>query len=100
MSKKRLEPLNDFIALELKEGERTINGIYIPNSDETGVIAEVIAVGEGTYNFHSDRIIPHKVKVGDVVIMPKIGVQKVEVEGKEYYLCQANQLLSKITETN
>lgn len=96
---KRLEPLSDFVVLKEQSGEKTISGIIIPNNDtDQGVIAIVVSVGRGIYNFNSDTIVPHQVKEGDVVIMPKLGVQKVSIGNDDFYICQSNQLLARVVE--
>lgn len=94
---KKVKPLNDFILIRLSPKENMIGNIIIPDSDdEKGVIGEVVEVGRGIYNYHTDSIVPHEVKVGDQVVIPKLGTQKITVENVDYYICQANQLLGKI----
>jgi co-chaperonin GroES (HSP10) len=91
---KKIKPINDFVTLKVKSGETMIGGIIIPDSDdEKGVIAEVVAISKGIYNYHSDTVVPHQVKVGDTVVMPKLGSQKISVNNEDFFICQAGQLL-------
>ncbi len=99
--KRRLKPHNDQIILKpLEEGETTSKGgLIIPDSGrEKPEWAVVERVGEGIYNYHTDTIIPHKVQVGAIVIIPKMGVQTVSLDGQDYYICQANQLMAEVEE--
>jgi chaperonin GroES len=97
---KKLKPLNDQIILKpIEETENKVGNIIIPDSGrEKPELAEVIEVSEGIYNYHTDKWITHQVKKGDIVVIPKMGVQKIDIDGQEYYICQANQLMAKIEE--
>jgi co-chaperonin GroES (HSP10) len=39
-------------------------------------------------------IIPVKVKVGDIVLVPKIGTLRIDFEGDEYYIAQDKEILA------
>lgn len=95
---KRLRPLNDQIVLKPIDEEQTGNIIIPDTGQEKPVLALVVNIGVGIYNFHKGEWVPHQVKVGDIVVLPKIGVQVVSLNREEYYICQANQLLAVIEE--
>ena len=95
---KILKPINDQVILKpLSQEEQSYGNIIIPDiGNEKPVLATVLKTSEGIYNYHTDRIIPHQVKPGDVVAIPKLGAQVITIEGQEYFVCQANQLLAII----
>ena len=39
-------------------------------------------------------------KVGDIVLLPKIGTLRIDFEGEEYYIAQDREVLGVISETN
>lgn len=97
----KYKPLNDQVLLKkLNEGEQRYGNIIKADiGNEKPIQVVVVAVGNGIYNYHTDKWIPHQVKVDDVVYMPRIGVQTLELNNEEHYICQANQLLlQEITE--
>lgn len=97
---KILVPLNDQIILKpLSDEEQRYGNIIIPDmGHEKPVWAKVVRVGEGIYNYHTDKVIPHKVKVDDLVVIPKMGAVVVNLENEDYYVCQAGQLMAKVEE--
>jgi len=38
-------------------------------------------------------------KVGDIVLLPKIGTLRIDFEGDEYYIAQDREVLGVITQT-
>lgn len=95
---KKLKPLNDQIILKpISEEEGRYGRIIIPDmGNEKPILAEVVRVGEGIYNYHTDIVIPHSVKKGDIVVIPKMGAVTVSLDNEEYYVCQAQQLIATI----
>ncbi len=95
----KLKPLNDQVILRLTEEEvRSGNIIIADTNDDKPVTAEVLALGKGVYNYHTDTLIPHQVAVGDIVLIPKMGVHKISYGNDEYYICQSQQLLAVINQ--
>jgi len=39
-------------------------------------------------------------KVGDIVLVPKIGTLRIDFEGEEYYIAQDREVLAVIKETD
>ena len=99
---KKLRPLNDQVILKpLSTTQQKIGGIIIPDmGHEKPLMAEVIEVSKGIFNWNTGELIPHQVKVGDIVIIPKMGATVVSHEGEDYYICQAQQLLAIEYEDN
>ena len=91
-----LEPLEDRIVVRpLDEGtQKTAGGIIIPDTaKEKPQEGEVVAVGPG--RFEDGTRVPVDVKVGDRVIYSKYGGTEVKVEGEEYLVLSARDVLAK-----
>jgi len=96
MAKFSLEPLDDRIVVKPgEEEETTVSGIVIPDTaKEKPQEGEVIAVGPG--RFEDGQRVPVDVKVGDKVIYSKYGGTEVKVEGEEYLILSARDVLAVI----
>jgi chaperonin GroES len=94
MAKFSLEPLEDRIVVKPgEEEETTVSGIVIPDTaKEKPQEGEVIAVGPG--RFEDGQRVPLDVKVGDKVIYSKYGGTEVKVEGDEYLILSARDVLA------
>jgi chaperonin GroES len=98
MAKKfNLQPLEDRVVVKpSEEEETTASGIVIPDTaKERPQEGEVIAVGPG--RFEDGNRIPMDVKVGDKVIYSKYGGTEVKVEGDEYLILSARDVLAVIS---
>jgi chaperonin GroES len=93
-----LKPLEDRIAvLPGEEEQTTVSGIVIPDTaKEKPHEGEVVAVGRG--RFEDGRRIPMDVSVGDTVIYSKYGGTEVKVEGEEYLILSARDVLAVISQ--
>jgi chaperonin GroES len=91
-----LKPLDDRIVVKVtEEEEKTSFGIVIPDTaKEKPTEGEVIAVGPG--KFEDGARVPMDVKPGDKVIFSKYGGTEVKVEGQEYLLLSARDVLAVI----
>ena len=93
-----LEPLEDRIVVRPLEEEtqKTASGIIIPDTaKEKPQEGEVVAVGPGRYE--EGKIVPMTLKVGDRVIYSKYGGTEVKVEGDEYLVLTARDVLAKVS---
>jgi chaperonin GroES len=98
---KTLKPSNDRILIKpIDEGEQTYGSIVIPDmGKEKPEMGEVIAVGQGRMS-EFGQFIPVNHKVGQIVLVPKIGTLRVDFEGEEYYIAQDKEILAVIKETD
>ena len=97
MAKKfSLQPLEDRIVVRpSEEEETTASGLVIPDTaKERPQEGEVIAVGPGRFNEAGTERIPMDVKAGDKVIYSKYGGTEVKVEGEEYLILSARDVLA------
>jgi chaperonin GroES len=90
----KLKPLEDRIAVEPNEGEETtVSGLVIPDTaKEKPQEGSVVAVGPG--RFEDGARVPLDVKVGDTVIYSKYGGTEVKVDGEEYLILSARDVLA------
>ena len=91
-----IKPLEDKIVVQASEAETTTaSGIVIPDTaKEKPQEGEVVAVGPG--KFEDGQRTPMDVAVGDKVIYSKYGGTEVKVEGDEYLVLSARDVLAKI----
>jgi chaperonin GroES len=93
-----LQPLEDRIAVQPLEDDvtKTPGGIIIPDTaKEKPQEGKVVAVGPGRFGDDNERI-PMDIAVGDVVIYSKYGGTEVKVDGEEYLILSARDVLAKI----
>lgn len=91
----KLQPLHDRIIVKRAEKEQTTaSGILLPDSaQEKPQKGEVIAVGPGKM-LDSGQVAPMDVKAGDVVLYGKYGGTEVTVEGEEFVILRADDVLA------
>jgi chaperonin GroES len=91
-----LIPLNDRVLIEPLEEQETMYGsIIVPDlGKERPELGTVVAVGAGRLSEFSGEWIPVNCKVGDIVLVPKIGTIRIELKGKEYYVAQDKEILA------
>lgn len=98
---KKLLPSNDRVLIRpIDEGEQTYGNIVIPDmGKEKPEMGEVIATGEGRMSEFSGKFIPVKHKVGDIVLVPKVGTLRIDFDGQEYYIAQDKEILAVVTQS-
>jgi chaperonin GroES len=92
-----IKPLNGIIVLKkLEEEEQTYGQIVIPDmgkeKPEMGIVVEV----SDTYNWHRGDYYESKVKVGDKVVIPKMGSMTISQDGEDYILIKETEILAVI----
>jgi chaperonin GroES len=89
-----LKPLEDRVVVKPGEAEeRTASGLVIPDTaKEKPQQGEVVAVGPG--RFEDGQRVPLDVKVGDTVVYSKYGGTEVTLEGEDYLVLSARDLLA------
>ena len=92
-----LKPLEDRIVVQpSEEEETTTSGIVIPDTaKEKPQEGSVVAVGPG--RFEDGNRVPLDVSVGDKVIYSKYGGTEVKVEGEEYLILSARDVLAVVS---
>jgi chaperonin GroES len=89
-----LKPLEDRIAVQpIEEDDTMASGLVIPDTaKERPQEGEVMAVGPG--RFEDGARVPMDVSVGDRVIYSKYGGTEVKVNGTEYLVLSARDVLA------
>jgi chaperonin GroES len=93
-----LKPLEDRIVVKpSEEEETTASGLVIPDTaKEKPQEGTVVAAGPGRWNEDGDGRVALDVKVGDVVIYSKYGGTEVKVDGEEYLILSARDVLATL----
>ena len=93
-TKVAIKPLEDRIVVQAVEAETTTaSGIVIPDTaKEKPQEGSVVAVGPG--RFDDGTRVPMDVAVGDKVIYSKYGGTEVKVDGDEYLILSARDVLA------
>jgi chaperonin GroES len=82
----------------IEEDEQMYGNIVIPDmGKERPEMGQVIAVGPGRQS-EFGQYIRVNAKVGDIVLVPKIGTIRIEFEGDEYYITQDREILATVKE--
>jgi len=78
--------------------EKFYGSIVVPDmGKEMPHVGTIIDIGPGRYN-QNGNFINTTFKVGDKVILPKIGPVRVEYDGVEYLVTSENNILALIEE--
>lgn len=96
---KVLEPQNDRVLIKpIEEDEQMYGNIVIPDmGKERPEMGQVLAIGPGRQS-EFGHYIRVNAKVGDIVLVPKIGTIRIEFEGEEYYITQDKEILATVKE--
>jgi len=97
---KVLQPQNDRVLIKpVESGEEMYGSIIIPDmGKEKPEMGEVIAVGPGRQSEFGGWL-EVKAKVGDVVLIPKIGSMRIDFEGQEYFITPDREILATVLES-
>jgi chaperonin GroES len=89
-----IQPVNGHIVLkQVQESEQMAGNIFLPDlGKEKSLIAEVIDVSN-TFNFHQNAYKSAEVKVGDLVIVPRMGSQVISVDNEDYIVCKETDII-------
>jgi chaperonin GroES len=93
----QLVPFNDRVIIKpIEEDEQMYGTIVIPDlGKERPEMGEVIAVGPGRKTEYG-QYIGVNAKVGDIVLVPKIGTIRIDFEGDEYFITPDREILASI----
>ena len=91
----KVKPLGDRVLVEaVEEQEVKQGGIIIPDSaKEKPSEAKVVALGTGKSDEDGKKV-AFEVKVGDVVLVSKYGGTEIKIDGKEYKILNADDILA------
>jgi chaperonin GroES len=94
---KQITPINGYVVLKpVEETEQTFGNIVIPDlGKERPEMGRVVA-SSATYNYHTDTDIESLLKTDDLVLIPKLGSQRIVIDGEDYYICKETDILAII----
>ena len=92
-----IKPVNGTIIIKpIDETEQTVGNIILPDlGKEKSLIAEVVDVSS-TFNFHTDSYKSPEMKVGDLVLVPRMGSQVISVDGEDFIVCKETDIIGII----
>jgi chaperonin GroES len=91
----KIKPLHNHIVIKQQDETETMYGnIVVPDlGKEKPLMGEIITSGPGLINLNG-VLIPNTVEVGQIVIFPAFGGQKITVDGEEYVVCKEQDLIA------
>ena len=94
----KIKPLEDRVIVTIDDSEQTTSsGLVIPDTaKEKPQQGTVIAVGPGKRSEQTGQVIPLDLKAGDTVLFSKYGGTEVKVEGTEYLILSARDILAVV----
>ena len=94
---KKITPLNGFVVLKpIDTEEETFGNIIIPDlGKERPEMGKVIA-SSNVYNYHTDKLVISTLEEGEIVLIPKLGSQRIVVDGEDYYICKESDIFAVI----
>jgi len=85
------------IVRPLPDEETTYGSIIVPDmGKEKHIIGDIISVGPGRRSPLSGELIPMSMTVGQRVILPQVGITKIEDEDGELVACDEGKVLAII----
>ena len=101
MEKSPITPLGDNVVIRpIEDEEETYGNIIIPDmGKERPEMGTVLAVGPGRINANG-TLIPNKIEVGQVILVPKFGAQTVTVDRETYIIASENDVLGILNRKN
>lgn len=92
---KRLFPLlNRIVVRKAEQQTKTSSGIIL-SKQESASHGVVIEVGPGAFDENGNRL-PLTVAVGDRVLLPEYGGQKVEINKQELFIYRDTEIVGKL----
>jgi chaperonin GroES len=97
MTKSPIIPLGDkIVILPKEEGEQQYGNIIVPDmGQEKPEVGTVLAVGPGRISTDG-TLIPNRLEVGVIVMVPKFGAQTVVIENETYVIAGESDVLGII----
>lgn len=92
--KKVLPLLNRIVIRKLEPQTKTASGIII-NKPETANYGVVLEAGPGAHDSNG-KVIPMALKVGDTVLLPEYGGQKVKLNEQELFIYKDTDIIARV----
>ena len=94
---KKITPLNGFVVLKpIETEEETFGNIIIPDlGKERPEMGRVVA-SSSVYNYNTDKMVISTLEEGEIVLIPKLGSQRIVIDGEDYYICKESDIFAVI----
>lgn len=93
----KVQPIRDYILLEVMERNRSAAGLILPHKEKTECLyGKVLAVGPGEYSSRTGEVFPIGVKPGDIIMSVQYMGEKVQTIGKKYRLLREHGIWAKL----
>ena len=94
---KKITPLNGFVVLKpIETEEETFGNIIIPDlGKERPEMGRVVATSD-VYNYNTDKLVISTLEAGDLVLIPKLGSQRIVLDGEDYFICKESDIFAII----
>ena len=91
----KIKPSGDRVLVKkIDEDNKTKSGLVLPDDvKERPTKGEILEVGEGRTN-DDGKLLPIKVKKGDLVIYPKYAGHPIKVDGEEFLILDEKEILA------
>lgn len=90
-----IKPLHNHVVIKQQDETETMYGnIIVPDAGkEKPLMGEIVAVGPGLINMNG-ILIPNNLEVGQTVVFPSFGGQRITVEGEEYLIYKEQDIFA------
>ncbi len=94
---KKITPINGYVVLKpVEEAEQTFGNIVIPDLGKERPEMGKVVDASPTFNYHRGEMVQPTVDTGDIVLIPKLGSQRVVIDGEDYYICKESDIIAII----
>lgn len=94
---KKITPLNGFVVLKpIDTEEETFGNIIIPDLGKERPEMGKVVSSSNVYNYHTDKMVISTLEEGEIVLIPKLGSQRIVVDGEDYYICKESDIFAVI----
>jgi len=94
---KKITPLNGYVVLKPVESEEeTFGNIIIPDLGKERPEMGIVVATSDVYNYHTDKLVISTLEEGEFVLIPKLGSQRIVIEGEDYYICKESDIFAVI----
>lgn len=95
----KITPMYDYVLIKVRAAkEESAGGIFLGEAGSSdALIGDVIELGQGVL-LESGSVCPLPLRIGDsVVLPPHLGSSMMKIEGHEFALLRAREILAVIT---
>lgn len=98
MSKKINPNYGQAVLKPIDESESTFGNIVLPDLGNTKAGKAIIIDIAPIYNFNLGTFVESKFKIGDTVLFPLMGCQKITLDREDFLICSVSDLPASIVE--